>query len=131
MILGIGTDIVAVTRIARILKSNLRFVEKVFSLAEIEYCSAKANPAQSYAARFAAKEAFLKAIGTGWADGISWREIEVLNDAMGKPELKISGRSAVLAGKLDMGKIHLSLSHEREYAIAFVMLERERKTEDD
>jgi holo-[acyl-carrier protein] synthase len=126
MIVGIGTDIVEVGRIARLLKTNLHFVDKVYSAAEIAYSSAKASPAQSYAARFAAKEAFMKAIGTGWDQGVSWKEIEVINNNEGKPELVITGRSAELARAMKIRKMHLSLSHEKDYAIAYVVLEAEQ-----
>lgn len=124
MILGLGTDIVAVHRIERVIKSNPRFIEKVFSLGEQQYCSSKANPAQSYAARFAAKEAFMKALGTGWDEGISWAQIEVINDARGKPCLKLSGATEALAKSRGTELIHLSLSHEKDYAIATVILEK-------
>lgn len=123
MIIGIGTDIVEVGRIARLLKSNLHFVDKVFSYAEIAYASRKASPAQSYAARFAAKEAFMKAIGTGWEDGISWKEIEVINNSRGKPEIHLSGRALDIATSLEIDNIQLSMSHEKDYAIAYLILE--------
>lgn len=123
MILGLGTDIVAVHRIDRVIKDNPRFIEKVFSLNERQYSSQKASPAQSYAARFAAKEAFMKALGTGWDEGISWAEIEVINDAKGKPSLKLSGATQALAQSRGTERIHLSLSHEKDYAIATVILE--------
>lgn len=124
MIHGIGIDIVAIHRIQHILEQNPRFVDKIFSVQEIDYCSKRANPAQSYAARFAAKEAFLKAIGTGWDQGISWCEIEVWNLDKGKPEMKISGRTKEIADSQGVASIHLSLSHEKENAIAMVVLER-------
>ena len=124
MILGLGTDIVAVHRIDRVIKGNPRFIEKVFSSREQQYCSSKANPAQSYAARFAAKEAFMKALGTGWDEGISWIQIEVINDAKDKPSLQLSGATQTLAKSRGMQLIHLSLSHEKDYAIATVILEK-------
>ncbi len=125
MILGLGTDIIAVARIDRVIKNNPRFIEKVFSPGEQEYCSSKANPAQSYAARFAAKEAFMKALGTGWDEGISWNQIEVVNDAKGKPSLNLSGTTGTLVKSRSIGQIHLSLSHEKDYAIATVILEKD------
>lgn len=125
MILGLGTDIIAVARIDRVIKNNPRFIEKVFSPGEQEYCSSKANPAQSYAARFAAKEAFMKALGTGWDEGISWNQIEVVNDAKGKPSLYLSGTTGTLVKSRSIGQIHLSLSHEKDYAIATVILEKD------
>jgi len=123
MILGIGTDIIAVDRIARVIQKNIRFCEKVFSQREQEYCTSKANPAQSYAARFAAKEAVMKALGTGWDNGISWTEIEVINDAKGKPDIVLSGKSKDLVKSKGVRQIQLSMSHEQQYAIAFVILE--------
>jgi len=123
MILGIGTDIIAVDRIARVIQKNPRFIEKVFSQREQLYCKSKANPAQSYAARFAAKEAVMKALGTGWDNGISWIEIEVLNDAKGKPDIVISNKTKALVESKGVRRIQISLSHEQQYAIAFVILE--------
>ena len=114
MILGLGTDIIAVQRIERVIKSNPRFLEKVFSPNEQLYSSSKANPAQSYAARFAAKEAFMPALGTGWDEGISWKEIEVVNDAKGKPCLILSGATETLAKSRGLDLIHLSMSHEKD-----------------
>lgn len=124
MILGIGTDLVAVARIARVLERNPRFVEKVFSGREQEYCNKKANPAQSYAARFAAKEAVMKALGTGWDKGISFVQIEVIPQISGKPEIELSGAAKAYAESLGIRQIHLSLSHESEYAAANVVLEK-------
>lgn len=128
MILGLGTDIVAVHRIARVIKDNPRFIEKVFSSGEQQYCSSKASPAQSYAARFAAKEAFMKALGTGWDEGISWTQIEVINDAKGKPSIQLSGATQALAKNRGAELIHLSLSHEKDYAIATVILEKKNES---
>lgn len=127
MIVGIGTDIVAIARIRRILEKNPAFIRKVFSDSEIAYCEKKANKAESYAARFAAKEALMKALGTGWAEKISWQEIQVAVDSCGKPYLELSGVALRLAHTLGAGSWHLSLSHEREYAIAFVILEQAAK----
>jgi holo-[acyl-carrier protein] synthase len=124
MICGIGCDIVRVDRIQRMLDSNPRFFDKVFTANEIAYCQAKASPAQSFAARFAAKEAFLKALGTGWSDGVSWQEIEVENDGRGKPILAVSGKTEELLRSKQAVGIHLALSHERDHALAFVTLEK-------
>ncbi|MFA7543666.1 MAG: holo-ACP synthase [Candidatus Cloacimonadaceae bacterium] len=127
MIVGIGTDIVAIARIRRILEKNPAFIRKVFSDSEIAYCEKKANKAESYAARFAAKEALMKALGTGWAEKISWKEIQVAVDTNGKPSLELSGVAFKLAQALGAEIWHLSLSHEREYATAFVILEQGAK----
>jgi len=123
MIIGIGTDIIAVARIGRLIERNPRFVEKVYSASEQEYCQSKANPAQSYAARFAAKEAFMKALGTGWDEGICWAEIEVINNDKGKPEIVLRGATLRYFAARKLDRIHLSLSHEKEYAIATVIVE--------
>ena len=101
-----------------------RFAERVFTPAERDYCDAKgAAAAQSYAARFAAKEAFLKALKTGWRGKISWQDIEVLNDADGVPTLGLKGEAARLFTSLGADRIHLSISHTAEHAVANVILE--------
>ncbi len=123
MILGIGTDIIAVGRIERVLAQNPRFAEKVFSPRERAYCEKRANPAQSYAARFAAKEAVMKALGTGWDEQVSWIEIEVVTGPKGKPGIALSGATRKMCEARGMSRIQLSLSHEKDYAIAFAILE--------
>src|SRR5689334_13836442 len=95
MIYGIGVDIVAVERFRRFLdEGNLKLIARLFTEMERERCSARKDAASCYAARFAAKEAFLKALGTGLADGISWHDMEVFNNPLGKPELRLGGRAA-------------------------------------
>lgn len=102
-----------------------RFAERVFTEKERAYCDAKgAAAAQSYAARFAAKEAFLKALKTGWRGKITWHDMEILNDKEGVPNLEISGEARVLLKNLGAEKIHLSISHTTEHAVAEVILER-------
>src|SRR5689334_16106651 len=108
MILGHGIDIVEVDRIAEKI-SNSAFVQKVFSRQEIEYCESKANAAQSYAARFAAKEAFLKATGLGLLAGLDLYEIEIKIDEAGKPFIHLKGSFQVKAAELNWNKIHVSL----------------------
>ncbi len=127
MIVGIGTDIIDVNRIHRVIERNPAFVTKVFTPREIDYCNAKAAKAQSFAARFAAKEALMKALGTGWAMGISWQDIEVMNNTEGKPVLHLSGAALARAGELGANIWHLSLSHEKDCALAFVILEKVTK----
>ena len=124
MIVGIGTDIVKIERIARILEKQPHFIERVFTPAEAVYCYSKARPAESFAVRFAAKEAFMKAIGTGWGDGINWQDIEVINDHQGKPAIVIHNASKEHIMSRSIDSIHVSLAHEREYGIAYVILER-------
>lgn len=123
MILGIGTDMVEVARIAKSIEKSA-FKEKVFSKTEITYCESKKNKAESYAARFAAKEAFFKALGTGWRGGMAFNEVEIKNDKLGKPTLHIVGKTAKIIKKINIKTIHVSLSHTKETAIAMIVLER-------
>ncbi|HEV3223493.1 MAG TPA: holo-ACP synthase [Puia sp.] len=123
MILGIGIDIIEVDRIANSVGRESGFRELVFSKAEIKYCNSKASPFEHYAARFAAKEAFMKALGSGWNSGLSFNEIEVVNLENGKPVLRISGQSEKELAALEIRNIHVSLSHLKTMATAFVILE--------
>lgn len=124
MIIGIGTDIVDVARVQRLIEKSPAFIEKVFCAKEIAYCQERASSAESFAARFAAKEALMKALGTGWAEQISFKEICVFSDEKGKPGIELSGATKAYADKLGVRNVHLSLSHERTMALAFVILER-------
>lgn len=102
-----------------------RFAERVFTVGEREYCDSKGAAAfQSYAARFAAKEAFLKALKTGWRGKLSWTDIEVISDPEGVPSLNITNEAARLMEKLGATAVHLSISHTKDHAVAQVMLER-------
>lgn len=124
MIAGIGTDIVAIERFQRFIDANNNaLLERVFKEGELSACSARKNSAACYAARFAAKEAFLKALGTGLADGLSWQDMEVVKDQHGKPDLLLSGRALELFRARKLGKLFLSLSHDGGSAIAMVILE--------
>ena len=89
----------------------------------IDYCESKVKKAQHYAARFASKEAFFKALGTGWRNGMSWTEIEIENDSLGKPEIKLKGETLSYFKKLKLKSITLSISHSKEYAVGFVIIE--------
>ncbi len=125
MIVSIGIDIIEVYRISETLERTPRFAGRVFTANERAYCDAKgAAAAQSYAARFAAKEAFLKALKTGWRGKITWQDIEVLNDEQGVPSLKISGEAENILTTLGANKIHLSMSHTTDHATAQVILEK-------
>lgn len=126
MIVGIGTDIVRVDRISRLLERYPDFVQRVFSAGEISYCRDKASPEQSYAARFAAKEAVMKALGTGWDGQVNWRDIEVQSGGDGKPQIRLHGGAREKMALLEADSVQLSLAHEREYALAFVVLERQK-----
>ena len=115
-----------VYRIEETMARTPRFGERVFTQAEREYCDAKGvAAAQSYAGRFAAKEAFLKALKTGWRGKITWQDIEVINDADGVPSLNISGEAAGLLKTSGADQIHLSISHTSEHAVAHVLLEKD------
>jgi len=125
MIVSIGVDIVEVYRIAETIKRTPRFVERVFTTREREYCDAKGAAApQSYAGRFAAKEAFLKALKTGWRGKISWQDIEVINDPQGAPLLMVTGEARSIMERLGPVSIHLSVAHTSEHAIAEVIIEK-------
>jgi holo-[acyl-carrier protein] synthase len=119
---GIGVDICEVDRFDR-LKENDDFIKKIFSEEEINYCHPKKNSSQYYAVRFAAKEAFLKAIGIGIGKGIHLKEIEVNKDDFGKPFIILHGETKQTFEKMNAGSIHLSLSHEKNNAVAFVVIE--------
>ena len=124
MIVGSGIDIAEVLRIAEaIQRHGQRFLHRVFTEGEIAYCDSKANRIERYAARFAAKEAGMKALGTGWNHGVRWRDVEVCRQPGGRPTLTFHGRAAEFAAKLGTKNIALSLSHTAEQAIAQVILE--------
>jgi holo-[acyl-carrier protein] synthase len=124
MIVGTGIDIAEVPRIAEsIQRFGERFLRRVFTEDEIRYCESKANRIERYAARFAAKEAAMKALGTGWNHGVRWRDIEVSRQPGSRPTLKLHGKAAEFAAKLGAKNIALSLSHTPEQAIASVILE--------
>jgi holo-[acyl-carrier protein] synthase len=125
MIVSVGIDIIEVYRIRDTIARTPRFVDRVFTDAEREYCESRgAAAAQSFAARFAAKEAFLKALKTGWRGKIQWQDIEVVRDAEGVPSLNIRGEARGVLDRLGAPTIHLSMSHTAEHAIATVILEK-------
>lgn len=119
MITGIGTDIIEISRLARAIE-NSRFLSRYFTEAENEYFLLKNNNPQTIAASFAAKEAFSKALGTGFR-GFGLRDVEVLRDKLGKPYINVYNNAKIFT---DGGKIHLSLSHSHKYATAFVVIEK-------
>ena len=124
MIVGIGVDIVEIEklRLAMVRRGD-RLRNRAFTPLEIEYCEERANQYQHYAARFAAKEAAFKAIGTGWREGVGWHDAEVRNALSGKPSLFLSGRALELAHHRGALHFWLSLSHTDRYAVAQVVLE--------
>ncbi|MBN2638669.1 MAG: holo-ACP synthase [Bacteroidales bacterium] len=124
LIFGIGNDIVEVGRVQHAAERTSGFLKKLFTEKEQTYCeNQKAGKYQSYAARYAAKEAFFKAMGTGYRYGFAFHEVEVLNDELGKPEVTVSGRVAEFLEEKKIQKIYLTLSHVKEMATAFVVLE--------
>jgi holo-[acyl-carrier protein] synthase len=126
MIVGTGVDIVEVDRIeAAVKRFGDRFLRRVFTPAEVRYCTGKPNAAERLAARFAAKEAGMKAIGTGLRHGITWQDVEVVRFPGQRPMLGFHGKAAEFAARLGCKRTHLSLSHTKEQAIAYVILEGE------
>lgn len=124
MIVGTGIDIAEVPRIRKsIERFGERFLHRVFTEGEMRYCDSKANRAERYAARFAAKEAAMKALGTGWNHGVRWRDCEVTRMPGGRPTMQFHGRAAEFAAKLGVRNASLSISHTQEQAIAQVILE--------
>lgn len=123
MVKGVGIDMVEVERIAEKIGREQGFRELVFSAHEIAYCEAATHKYQHYAARFAAKEAFFKAMGTGWASGTAFNEIEINHDAQGKPLLGLTGGTAIWAAQQGIGATTVSLSHVKEMATAVVIIE--------
>ena len=124
MIAGLGTDIIEVERVANKIGKNSGFRELVFSKNEIAYCDAKANPFEHYAARFAAKEAFFKALGTGWLNGTAFNEVEISHDEKGKPILTLLGETATLISAMEFTNISVSLTHLKTIALATVIIEK-------
>ena len=125
MIVSIGIDIIEVARIREVLLRTPRFADRVFTAAERAYCDSRgAVAAQHYAARFAAKEAAMKALQTGWRGGISWQDIEVSAHESGAPYLIFSGEVLAVFEKFGATATHLSISHTSEHAIAQVVLEK-------
>jgi holo-[acyl-carrier protein] synthase len=125
MIVGTGIDIAEVPRIREVIERHgQRFLQRVFTEGEIQYCESKANRVERYAARFAAKEAGMKALGTGWNHGVRWRDIEVARKPGGRPTLLLHGKAAEFAAKLGTTNIALSLTHTSDQAMAQVILER-------
>jgi holo-[acyl-carrier protein] synthase len=124
MIVGTGIDIVEVPRIGQsIERFGERFLKRIFTPAEIRYCQAKANSVERFAARFAAKEAGMKAIGTGMRGGVRWQDFEVGREPGGRPTMLLHGKAAEVAAGLRMRRAHLSVSHTEEHAVAYVILE--------
>jgi holo-[acyl-carrier protein] synthase len=126
MILGLGTDICRIERVARYLERyGDRFKRRCFTEGEIAYCERYLNNAEQYAARIAAKEAASKALGTGWRQGVAWKQFEVTSLPSGKPLLRIHGRAAELASQMGVRHVNVSLTHDAGAALAVVIFEGE------
>ncbi len=119
---GIGVDLCSIERFIR-LKEDTHFLQRIFTPSEIEYCQKKKKSEECFAVRFAAKEAFMKALGTGYAKGVSFKEIEIVKDENGQPSIKLNGLTNEIYIKSGASKVMLSLSHERQMAIAMVFIE--------
>jgi holo-[acyl-carrier protein] synthase len=123
MIYGIGTDIIEVERIRGFIAKGDAFKQRVFTEQEMAYSDSHRDPAPFYAARFSAKEAFVKALGTGFTNGIGFNQIEVYHVELGKPEIRLTGKAKEIAEEKGISRIHVSISHVKEWANAVVVLE--------
>lgn len=124
MIVSTGTDLVEIRRFERVLKEwGERFEARIFTEGEREYCRRRAPSAVHLAARFAAKEAVMKALGTGWSRGVRWRDIEIVRAPGGPPSIRLHGASAEIARGRGIGRLHVSLTHDAGIALAFVVAE--------
>jgi holo-[acyl-carrier protein] synthase len=125
MIFGTGLDIIEIDRIkSSLAKYSPRFEHKIFTAGEINYCQSQVDPGKHFAARFAAKEAVSKSLGTGITHEVGFKDIEVVNQISGKPIVKMGGRGKLLFEKLHLKSIHISISHDRHYAIAHAIAEK-------
>jgi holo-[acyl-carrier protein] synthase len=123
-IIGIGTDIIECLRIAQMIdRHGELFIRRVYTEHEIEYCSGKKAATQHYAGRWAAKEAVLKALGTGWVQGISWRDVEVRHKRGGAPTIALCGGAREVFERSGIARMHISISHCRSHAVAYAIAE--------
>ena len=124
MIVGLGVDMEEVSRIREVISRHGRiFLDRVFTAGEVAYCARHRDPAERYAARFAAKEAMMKALGTGWSKGVRWRDIEVMRQPGGRPTILLHGAAREHAERMGARHINLSLTHSGNFALAEVILE--------
>jgi holo-[acyl-carrier protein] synthase len=129
-IVGLGTDIVECLRIAQMIERHGElFITRVYTDHEIEYCSARKAATQHYAGRWAAKEAVLKALGTGWQRGISWRDIEIRNDRHGAPSVILHGGAREVFEQIGLSRMHVTISHCRCHAVAYAIAEGREETD--
>jgi holo-[acyl-carrier protein] synthase len=121
-IIGIGTDIVECLRIAQMIdRHGELFIQRVYTPHEVQYCQSRKQSTQHFAGRWAAKEAVLKALGTGWVKGITWRDVEVRNDGGGKPSIELHGGARQRADAINLDQILISISHCRSHATAYAL----------
>ena len=125
MIFGIGADIIEVRRVEKLVARGRQYLETIFTEKEMEYCEAKARKSEHYAARYAAKEAILKALGTGWRGGLAYSDIEIINEESGKPQVFVRGEVKKYFDHHQIRRTSISLSHTREIAIALIIMENE------
>jgi holo-[acyl-carrier protein] synthase len=124
MVIGVGIDIQEIARLQQAMgRTGDAFLRRTFTPGELAYCRRQKKTDQHLTGRFCAKEAFFKALGTGWAKGLAWTEVEVVRRVSGQPQLRLLGRAKDLAAKAKVRKVWLSLSHSRDYAAATVILE--------
>ncbi|MBI2817724.1 MAG: holo-ACP synthase [Acidobacteria bacterium] len=124
MIIGLGVDLAEVSRMREAIERHgERFLKRVFTTLEIDYCQRHRNSYERFAARFAAKEAAMKALGTGWRRGVTWQDFEISNGPSGKPQLSLSGKAKEICIALGGRNVVVSLTHTPEYALAQVILE--------
>ena len=122
MIKGLGIDLVKISRIENLMnKWGKKFLQKIYTIQEIDYCQQFSDSAAHFAVRFAAKEAVLKMLGTGLRNGIRWQDIATENNHLGQPQIKLSNTAAEIAAEKEIERIHLSLTHEKDYAMAEVI----------
>jgi len=127
-IVGLGTDIVECVRIRKMIQDHGElFLQRVYTDREIRYCQSRRQAAEHFAGRWAAKEAVLKALGTGWRRGISWRDIEVRNDPSGQPKIAVRGEAKEIAKRKRLGDILITISHCRQFATAYAIAVRNEK----
>jgi holo-[acyl-carrier protein] synthase len=132
MIFGIGSDVVQISRIDSLLNRwGTRFLQRVFTEKEVQYCLARKAPSPHLAVRFAAKEAFLKALGVGYSGGVRWKDIEVTHKPSGRPDVELHNRTKTLCEHCGIDRVHLSMSHDGAYGFVQVILEsQERRLSD-
>jgi holo-[acyl-carrier protein] synthase len=124
VIFGIGTDIIEVKRVEKMVAKGRQYLETIFTEKEMDYCEAKVRKSEHYASRYAAKEAILKALGTGWRGGLAYSDIEITNEELGKPQVIVRGDVKVFFDHHQIKQTSISLSHTKEIAIAFIVLEK-------